>query len=409
MTSPTNATALASAPHEKGSLSLGKGQALVLCGIVLTSLNLRAAVTSLSAIFSQVAADIPSFNISLMGILPLLCFAVFGILTPAVKSRLGFERALFWSMAMVGAGLLVRACSSSFFVFALSSVLALAGMGFGNVLLPPLFKKYFPGHTGPITAIYSIMIAFSAGVPSVLSAETVGIYGWRLAIGVWGLIGVVAAFPWLFQMLSRPELCRPVASNAAGRTIAVYKWKQAWGMAILFGVGGMLPMYTIITWLPTYLIERGMTLSQAGMALFLYNTLGIFHSFLVPIFIGRMKHPFSLIVLALVLQLIGYIGLLYSVDHAMLWCILTAPGLLTIPATFQLFNLRSRTPEGATQLSSFVQFIGYLFAAVGPVLFGQLKTFSGGWTLPFWSLVAAAVIMTIAGYVSMQRKFLEDA
>lgn len=385
------------------------GAVLVLTGIILTSLNLRAAVTSLSALFGQVAADLPGFSISLMGILPLICFAVFGYVTPAVKARLGFEKALALSMLMVGAGLLLRAGTSNFIVFLLSSVVALAGMAFGNVLLPPLFKKYFPERTGLVTSLYAVMIAFSAGVPSVLSAETVDVWGWRWSIGVWAIVGFASVFPWVIQCIRRPELTRPVAPSAQNRTIPVYRWKQTWGMALLFGVGGMLPMYTIINWLPTYLIGEGMSLSTAGMCLFLYNTLGIFHSFIVPIVIGKMRRPFSLVLFALVLQLVGYLGFMFAVDYSLVWCVITAPGLLTIPATFQLFNLRSRTPEGATSLSAFVQFVGYLFAAVGPWLFGLLKDMTGAWTIPFGFLIVMSFIMTFAGWVAMKNEYLEDA
>lgn len=395
----------------KNNIRAGRnmGQALVLAGIVITSLNLRAAVTSLSAIFSEVSRDIPGFEISLMGILPLLCFAVFGACAPVIKNRLGFEKALFVSMLMVGAGLLLRALTSGFSIFLLCSVIALAGMAFGNVLLPPMFKKYFPGNTGAITAVYAIVIAVSAGVPSVLSASTVETWGWRIDIGLWAAVGFAAAIPWLLQMLLRPELVRAEPSGAIKRSLRAYRWPQAWAMALLFGVGGMLPMYTVINWLPTYLQDNGMSMPAAGTALFLYNVLGILHSFAVPLVIGKMKNPFLLVILAFVLQIAGYLGFVLHVKGALIWCVITAPGLLTVPATFQLFNLRSRTPEGATQLSAFVQFIGYLFAAAGPITFGWLKKLSGGFMLPFAFLALMSVITLFAGYFAMRDNYLEDA
>ncbi len=393
-------------------VSQSKGPVLVLTGIILTSMNLRAAVTSLSALFHQVAVDVPGFDISLMGILPLLCFAIFGFVAPWVKNKLGFEKALLVSMLMCGAGLALRAYTSSFAVFFTSTILALAGMAFGNVLLPPIFKKYFPNQTGAVTSLYAVMIAFSAGVPSVLSVQTVGIWGWRGAVGIWAVVGFASAVPWLLQCLIRPQLCQaPAATAAAGtkKSIPVYKWANTWGMALLFGVGGMLPMYTVINWLPSFLIEKGMSLETAGFCLFLYNTVGLFHSFIVPLVIGKMKHPFSLVILAFVLQIVGYLGFMFAVDWSMFWCVVTAPGLLTIPATFQLFNLRSRTPEGATSLSSFVQFIGYIFAAVGPYFFGLLKDMTGGWNTPWIFLCVMSVVMFVAGGLAMRNQYLEDA
>lgn len=384
------------------------GQLLILVGIILTSLNLRAAVTSLSDLVLIVAKDIPHFSPSLMGILPLLCFAIFGALAPSVKNKLGFEKSLLISMIMVGLGLVLRATCSNFYVFVLNSITALIGMSFGNVLLPPLFKKYFPNNTGHITALYSVLIAVSAGLPSIISADTVGLVGWRIDIGLWGLLGFAAAIPWLLQVIKRPDLTKASDAIEDGKFKPVYKWKQAWAMALLFGVGGMLPMYTIIDWLPTYLEEQHLTIKAAGMALFLYNTLGIVHSFLVPLIIGKLKHPYILIIIAFVLQVAGYLGFMFNVERAMLWAVIAAPGLLVVPAVFQLFNLRTRTPQGATHLSSFVQCIGYLFAVVGPMLFGSLKSISGGYMVPFTFLLLMSLVMAIAGIFALRKNYLED-
>ena len=57
---------------------------LAFIGIVLVALNLRAAVTALSPIVDYIATDIPlsSLDLGFIGMLPPVCFAIFGILTP---------------------------------------------------------------------------------------------------------------------------------------------------------------------------------------------------------------------------------------------------------------------------------------------------------------------------------------
>lgn len=380
---------------------------LVLIGIILTSLNLRAAVTSLSDIFTEVSKDINGFDISFMGILPLLSFAIFGAVAPTIKNKLGFEKSLFISMFLVGIGLLLRSMASNFEMFIVESIIALAGMGFGNVLLPPLFKKYFPNHTGVITSLYSVLIAVSAGFPSILSANTINAVGWRVDIGLWAMVGFAAAIPWFLQILINPDVTKPDHLENE-KFPSVYKWKQAWAMAILFGVGGMLPMYTLINWLPTYLEQKGLSIQVAGMTLFLYNTIGIIHSFVIPLIIGRFKHPFLLILLAFILQLAGYVGFMFEYEHAYVWAVIAAPGLLAVPAVFQLFNLRSRTAQGATHLSSFVQFIGYLFAVAGPIFFGKLEVLSNGYTAPFVFLIIMSFIMLFAGFFAVKSNYIED-
>lgn len=299
----------------KETLKQNTGKYLVLVGIILTSLNLRAAISSISDIFSLISSDIPHFSISVMGVLPLICFSVFGAIAPLAQRKLGFEKSLFVSMLCVGIGIVLRATCSNFYVFVINSIIALMGIGFANVLLPPLFKKYFPKNPGPINSLYSVLIAVSAGLPAIVSADIVGKVGWRIEVGIWGLIGFAAAIPWILQFLYRPELAKPEPSTESEKIKPVYKWKQAWALAILFGLGGMLPMYTIINWLPTYLESRGMSMKEASFALFLYNTLGIVHSFVVPLILGKMRRPFLLIILAFILQVVGYLGFMFDIEH----------------------------------------------------------------------------------------------
>jgi CP family cyanate transporter-like MFS transporter len=55
--------------------------------------------------------------------------------------------------------------------------------------------------------------------------------------------------------------------------------------------------------------------------------------------------------------------------------------LLNIGLT--LVNMRSRTEEGTTAPSSFVQSGGYLLSGVGPPVVGYPHAATGSWTVPF--------------------------
>ena len=150
-----------------------KGVLIVFIGILLSALNLRAAVTSLSTIFAVVAKHVTSFNVTVAGTLPLIAFAVFGLLAPLLVRKMSYELALFGSMMLIAVGLGTRILMPNFGGFCAATVIALAGMAFGNTLLPPLFKCYYPDRIGIITAIYSVVLAVSAGIPSILSLITI--------------------------------------------------------------------------------------------------------------------------------------------------------------------------------------------------------------------------------------------
>jgi CP family cyanate transporter-like MFS transporter len=57
--------------------------------------------------------------------------------------------------------------------------------------------------------------------------------------------------------------------------------------------------------------------AEVGHMLFIYNGLGLFHVLIIPLVIGRMKHPYIIIALSGILQIIGYVGLLY--EPALSW------------------------------------------------------------------------------------------
>lgn len=388
-------------------------RALVLVGIILVSLNLRAAVTSLSAIYGIISHDISGFNANILGILPLLSFAVFGSLTSTVSRRLGYEGALLLSMLMVCAGIALRTLTGSFPVFMACSVLALAGMGFGNVLVQPTIKKYFPDHVGALTATYAVMIAVSAGLPSAIAVPLAQNDGWRANVALWSVTALIAALPWLFQLLrihhrgQKEEVNQTIAKPVIPH-VAVWKWPIAWSMVVLFGVS-MMSMYAMLNWLPTYLIQNGISAATAGNMLFVYNIVGIAHSILVPIYLGRMKKPYIVVAIGGVMQIVGYMGFLYMPGASWVWAVVAAPGLMTIPATFQLINLRTRSVEGAASLSSFTQGVGYVFAAAGPFFFGQLHHSTGGWHVSFWFLTVMSAVMLLAGGAAVRNKYLEDA
>jgi len=381
---------------------------IILVGIILSTLNLRAAVTSLSGIFNVVSKDISGFNISLIGMLPLLSFAIFGLLTPKISKLLGYELTLFISMMCVGIGLLIRLFMPNFIGFCITTVLSLAGMAFGNVLMPALIKKYFSNHISAITSLYSVLLAVSAGVPSIISSETVSKFGWHFSLGIWSMVGFLAALPWFIHLLFNQKTDKSPVKNEQKKTIPSYKSSITWMVALLFGVGGMLPMYTMINWLPTYLTSVGFTTATIGTMLFLYNTLGIFHSFLVPLFLEKMKHPYSLIILAVALQIGTFLGFWLLPKWSFVWAIVAAPSLLTVPAAFQLFNMHSRTPNGTTSISSMAQFIGYLFAALGPLIFGWLKEISGVYSYSFIFLIILSILTLFFGYQAMKPGFVED-
>jgi MFS transporter, CP family, cyanate transporter len=172
-----------------------RGRVLALVEIILVAVNLRLAITSLSVLYDAIGKDVSGFSVTFIGILPLICFSIFGLLAHNVAEKIGFKKSLLIAMLAVFVGTLLRAFSSEVWTFAACTVVAGAGMAFGNVLLFPLIKKYFPDHIGGMTATYSVLIAVSSALPSALAIPVADAFHWRVSIGWWGIVALPAALP----------------------------------------------------------------------------------------------------------------------------------------------------------------------------------------------------------------------
>src|SRR5690625_7072392 len=77
---------------------------------------------------------------------------------------------------------------------------------------PPLVKRYFPDKIGPVTAIYTTLIAVSTALPPLFVVPMANAFGWRTSLGQWMLIGVLSAVPWLIVVLGSVRGRRQVAA-----------------------------------------------------------------------------------------------------------------------------------------------------------------------------------------------------
>ncbi len=391
---------------------------LVLLGIALSAFNLRTAVTSLTPLLDLLGTTFGfgSATAGLLGMLPTAAFAVFGVSTPALTRRIGLERTALLAMSLAAAGLLLRSYADGIGVLMLGSGVALAGMGIGNVVLPPLVKRYFPDRVGAISTLYITVLQFGTMLPALLAVPLAGAAGWRVALGIWAVTALVAAVPWVWLLLrSRrdapvtpayvPADAAIVTPPARGR---VWISPVAWGMALMFGMTSLIT-YSMFTWLPKLMTEAGATPAFGGTMVALFSTLGLVGALGMPALAVRIANPFPLVLACAVCHLTAFAGLLLAPMSApVLWVVLLGLGPSTFALTLTMINLRTRTPAGSAALSGFMQGVGYAISCLGPLLFGVLHDSSGGWLWPFAMLVIAVGVLLVGGWLACQPRWLED-
>jgi len=393
---------------------LWAGRTLALLGILLVAANLRTAVAALSPIVTRIDADIPlsALAIGVLGMLPPVCFALFGIFTPMLTRRHGIEAVLVLSLVALVVGHLARGLSESLVWLLLGSVVTFAGLGVGNVLLPPLVKKYFPDRVGLVTSLYVSVISLSTLVPPLVAVPVADAAGWRTSLAMWSVLALFALVPWITMLVRHrtASVPTPVIEEPEPTILGRIRHSSvAWAIATVFAVSA-LNAYAMFGWLPQMLVDRSLvSAGEAGILLSLFAAMGFPCAVIIPVLTARMKNVGLLVYTGAFFFLAGYGGLILA-PETLTWLWVSAAGLgqMLFPLALVLINLRTRTHDGAVAMSGFVQGIGYTVGAVGPLVVGLLHELSGDWLWPLVFLASTALAVTIAGAVIARPQMLED-
>lgn len=382
--------------------------------MLLVAFNLRTAVTAGSPVLDSVRADLGlgAVGVGVIGLLPTVCFAFFGAITPWAGRRAGLERLLVAALVLTVLGQLGRALVGEAAGYLLGSAVTLAGIGMANVLLPPLVKRYLPDRVGAMTGAYSLALAIGASLAPALAypvAEATG-SPWRLPVALWAVPAAVALLPWLLILRGAR-----VADHTATSVPVVRHWDRpvrtsplAWGLAAMIGMAS-LNTYTMFAWLPRIYIDAGLPTAAAGSLLALYAGVGIPLSLVVPWAAVRLRNPLPMVLASVASCVVGYVGLMAAPASApALWAVAAGLGSAAFPLSLALIGLRSRTAAGAATLSGFGQGVGYTLAGLGPLVVGILHETTGGWQLPIALLFGTLAVQVAGAVVICRPRFVED-
>jgi CP family cyanate transporter-like MFS transporter len=119
----------------------------------------------------------------------------------------------------------------------------------------------------------------------------------------------------------------------------------------------------------------------------------------LPSVATRVRRQYLLIIAAVALTGIGFAGILLApVAAAPLWVVVLGVGQgAAFPLSLTFLVLRADTPDATAQLSTMAQSVGYLIAALGPLLVGALHASTGGWRASLVLLLALLVPELYAG------------
>ncbi|MFG3297804.1 MFS transporter [Micromonospora chersina] len=407
---PGPAPAAAPAP----TAAPARGGLLVLVGMLLVAVNLRAAVTSLGALLDEIrdGLGLSGAMAGLVTTLPTIAFAGLGALTPWLVRRWAAARVLVVAMLALTVGQVLRVVTDSAAVFVLTSALALAGIAVANILLPMLVKQHFPHRTGLVTGAYTMALTVGTTVAAASAVPVAHAFGsWRAGLGVWAGLAALAVLPWVPLALRARAARRtpaPAAAPAAAARVRPARTRLGWAMAVYFGAQS-LSGYAIMGWLAQLFRDAGYAPEAAGLLLAGVTALGVPVALMMPTLAGRLPTLRPLVLSLTAFSTAAYVGLALA-PHGLapLWVLLLALGQGAFPLILTTIGLRARTAEGTVALSAFAQSTGYVIAALGPLLVGILYEATGGWTAPIGFLLVALTVQTTAGMVIARPRHIED-
>ena len=134
-----------------------------------------------------------------------------------------------------------------------------------------------------------------------------------------------------------------------------------------------LNAYTQFGMLPQILADAGISPARAGLLVGVISGWGLVGGLVMPTVIARAPGLRFVVASFGALTTIGYLGLLLAPTVSpLLWACVLGIGSFAFPTAIALLPARTRSPQITARLSGATQPVGYLLAAIGPILAGVL-------------------------------------
>jgi CP family cyanate transporter-like MFS transporter len=365
--------------------------------LLIVAFCLRSSITGVGPLLGQLRTDmgLSATAAGLLSSLPLLMFAVCAPMARLARSH-GTERMLLAALLALLAGILVRPTGPLAALYG-GTILLAGGIAVANILLPVLVKQHFPTRIPAITTGYASVMGLSATVGSALAAPLALALpgGWRASLLSWAAPVVIAIVLWI------PHTRHDVHTiPAADEPPPPLPWKSslAWQITGYMGLQSLV-FYVTVAWYPTMLHDQGMSVASVSWMLTVYQAAALISGLAVPRLIHRLPDQRALAASIGLLNALGSLGMWLWPSGIALWMVVLGVGsgpALILALSFM--GLRAANPRSVAALSLMGQALGYLVAAVGPVVFGFLHDVTGAWNAPMAFLVVAGGLLAACGY-----------
>ncbi|WP_176057282.1 MFS transporter [Paraburkholderia sp. BCC1876] len=446
MNSPSSASPTPRHAND-ASQTLTWQDALWLGAIVVIGVNLRPLLTSISPLMTTIraATGLSFYGASLLTSLPVVAMGIGAFGASALTRVLGETRGVALGLLAIALACGARWVTASGAALLLTAALAGVGVAAVQALLPAVMKQRFHARVPLAMGVFSASIMGGGGLGARLSPWVSNALGsWHAGLAVWALPAVVALACWLGlnrwrsgvssgvgvgsgsgvgsgaasavpsnspstapsphghssgsstrhsnRSSTQPAPTHPYASTTQS---PLWRKRRAWTLGLFFGIvnGG----YTsLVAWLPAFYQQRGVSVTDSGSLLAGMTVFQAAAALLLPLAAASFRDRRPWLVLGLSAQLVGLLGLIACPDTAAwLWVGVAGAGLGgTFSLTLVTAMDHSADHRVAGKLVAFTQGVGFVVAAIAPMLAGMVRSWTGSFGAA-WVMLAACVVAMI--------------
>ncbi|MCM3137608.1 MFS transporter [Bacillus safensis] len=399
--------------QEQRSSMQTKKRILTVVGVILIAANLRAPITAVGPVLSSIRDNLEISN-TLAGTIPtavLFTFALFSPFAPKITRHFSIESTLFMAITLLLVGIGIRSVGRVDTLF-LGTIIIGSSIAVCNVLLPSFIKHQFAKKLGFMTGVYAVSMNLFGAIGSGISVPISSSLGfeWSGSLSCWGFLTLLTMIFWIPQLKNNPESVDFFQKENKKNSISLWRSKIAWNVTLFMGTQSFI-FFTVISWLPEILETKGLNTNEGGWMLSLMQLSMLPATFIVPILAGHFSKQQILVLISFLLLVVGLLGILFGVSFFIpLWIIMIGIGIgMAFSLAMMFFSLRTKNIQEAAELSGMAQSLGYLLAAIGPILFGWLHDVTYHWTVPLLMLIFISVIILITGVNSGKNIYVTSA
>ena len=363
------------------------------------------AVPPMETILAQ-ELSISHFQTGLLFSGPIIMLAISAIPAGIIADRIGLKKAIGIGAILLFIGTVLRGVATTYPSLLILSLIFGLGMGWSFALLPKVARSWSPPRKTLIVMGIINAGGVMCGIGTALAITVPFIYplthSYHIVFYVWSIPILIAGILWWTTIREAPrrsaESVPATTQNSDSKPLI--KNKVLWLLAFLLFLHNYV-FYTWSGWLPTYLLQRGVNVSSAGLMTSIMLWVGVPTVILIPLLSAGSDVPRKVFVwIPSIAFIILTAGILFA-PRWLVWIIIGLSGMMNVLRfnTLLVLPVELVPRERAGMASGIAVAIGYIGAVAGPAIAGNILDVSGSFEIVFVILTAISIISTVFAFL----------